>query len=118
APVNQVRRRRRVMVACDPTVVSSDRQHIRQLVASRQEGYGLPRAFYHDSALYEHEMERIWRRGWVFAGHTCQIPRPGDFFTFTIDTDSLIVMRDDEGRVRAFHNVCTHRATLLCEQES
>jgi phenylpropionate dioxygenase-like ring-hydroxylating dioxygenase large terminal subunit len=37
------------------------------MVAPRQEGYGLPRAFYHDEALYEYEMEHIWRNGWVFA---------------------------------------------------
>jgi Rieske 2Fe-2S family protein len=106
------------VVAVDSIARPAGREHIRQLVASRRAGYGLPRAFYHDGALYEHELERIWRRGWVFAGHTCQIPRPGDFFTLAIDTDSLIVMRDDAGHIRAFHNVCTHRGTLLCDQEA
>jgi Rieske 2Fe-2S family protein len=91
--------------------------HIEEMVASRQEGYGLPRAFYHDAALYEYELEHIWRKGWVFAGHICQIPSPGDYFTFPLDNDSLIVMRDDEGHVRAFHNVCTHRGTVLCLEE-
>lgn len=100
-----------------PTQAPADfQQHLRQLVASRQEGYGLPRAFYHDQALYEREMECIWRGGWLFAGHTCQIPRPGDFFTLTIANDSLIIMRGDDGQIRAFHNVCTHRGTLLTEE--
>ena len=44
-----------------------------RLLASRSAGYGLPRPFYHDRTLYAHEMNRIFRRGWVFAGHSCQI---------------------------------------------
>ena len=92
--------------------------HIRQLVSSRREGSGLPRAFYHDPVLYEYEMERIWRNGWIFAGHTCQIPQPGDFFTFPFENDSLILIRDDDKQIRALHNVCTHRGTLLTEEQS
>lgn len=91
---------------------------IQQIVTSRREGYALPRAFYHDIALYQYELEQIWRHGWIFAGYTCQVPHPGDFFTFSIDADSIIVIRDDEGYVRAFHNVCTHRGTLLFEEEA
>jgi phenylpropionate dioxygenase-like ring-hydroxylating dioxygenase large terminal subunit len=102
----------------EPTQKMTDSGRIQQIMASRREGYALPRSFYHDSVLYEYELERIWRCGWVFAGYTCQIPQPGDFFTFSIDTDSIIVMRDDEGYVRAFHNVCTHRGTLLYQEET
>jgi len=91
---------------------------IARLVASRRAEHGLPRDFYHDDALYAHELDRVWRSGWIFAGHTCQLPRPGDFFTVTLDTDALIVTRDDEGLIRAFHNVCTHRGTALLDDES
>ncbi len=93
-------------------------RHLRALVAMRQNGCGLPRAFYHDEVLYHAEIERIWRRHWLFAGHTCQIPQPGDYFTFALGTDSVIVMRDDDGAIRPFHNVCRHRGTLLCQQET
>ncbi len=92
--------------------------HVAQLVATRRAGHGLPRPFYHDPELYAYEMERIWRRGWIFAGFTCQLARPGDFFTFSLDGDPLLVMRGDDGQIRAFHNICTHRGTLLCEGES
>lgn len=93
-------------------------RHIRQLIASRSVGQGLPRTFYHDSALYTTEIERIWRRGWIFVGHTCQIPAAGDFFTFAFEADSLLLIRDDERQIRALHNVCTHRGTLLTAQQS
>lgn len=95
----------------------NESEHIQQIIASRREGYSLPRAFYHESALYEYELDRIWRYGWIFAGFTCQVPQPGDFFTFSVDTDSIIVIRDDEGLIRAFHNVCTQRGTLLYQEE-
>ncbi|HEY0756104.1 MAG TPA: aromatic ring-hydroxylating dioxygenase subunit alpha [Ktedonobacteraceae bacterium] len=96
-----------------PPTQTSANPHIRQLVASRQEGYALPRAFYHDLALYAHESQSIWRNGWLFAGFTCQIPHPGDFFTLNVEDDTLIILRGDDEQIRAFHNVCTHRGTLL-----
>jgi Rieske 2Fe-2S family protein len=95
----------------------SSTPHISGLIATYRKGYALPRAFYHDRILYEHELNAIWRKGWIFAGYTCQIPKPGDFFTLTLATDSLIVIRDDDEHIRAFHNVCTHRGTLLCSED-
>jgi len=88
------------VITSHPTRAEGAAPHVSRLVASRREGYGLLRAFYHDEALYAHELDRIWRHGWVFAGHTCQIPRPGDYFTVTLDADSLIVVRDDQVRTR------------------
>lgn len=104
------------MTAAGEPGMATDHEGIRRLVDSRQEGYGLPRPFYHDAALYEVEVERIWRRGWLFAGAECQIPESGDYFTLSLGADPLIVMRGDDGRIRAFHNLCTHRGTILCEQ--
>ena len=90
---------------------------LERLVQSRQEGHGLPGEFYRDELVYRADIERVWRRGWLFAGHTCEIPEPGDYFTFKLDTDSLIIIRDDEGQVHALHNVCRHRGTMLCEED-
>lgn len=85
-----------------------------RLVAQRLLGHGLPGAFYRDADVYQADIERIWRRGWLFAGHACEIPRPGDYFTFDVDVDSLIVLRGDDGEIRAHHNVCRHRGMRLC----
>jgi Rieske 2Fe-2S family protein len=63
-------------------------------------------------------MERIWRRGWLFAGHSCEIPNPGDYITLTVDTDSLIVIRGEDGLVRGLHNVCRHRGSLICTERA
>jgi Rieske 2Fe-2S family protein len=88
------------------------------LLASRRDGHGMPRAFYHDETLYAAEMRTIWHGGWLFAGFALEIPEPGDFLTLTVDGSSVLVIRDDHDRVRAFHNVCRHRGTQLCRQES
>ena len=88
------------------------------LLATRREGHGMPRDFYNTDALYAEEMTRIWQGGWLFAGFTIEIPKPGDYLTLTVDNTPVLVMRDDAGEVRAFHNVCRHRGTLLCRQES
>jgi Rieske 2Fe-2S family protein len=97
-------------------------QSIRDLIAARRPGYSLPRPFYHDPSIYRAEIDGIWRRGWLFAGHTCQLPEAGDYFTYEVDTDSLVIIRDDirdgEGRIRALHNVCRHRGSRICGEQA
>ena len=78
-----------------------DKQRIAGLIASRQAGYGLPGGFYSDELVYQAELDSIWRRGWLFVGHTCEIPEPGDYFTFAVGNDSLIVIRGDGGEIHA-----------------
>ena len=89
---------------------------IENLLDSRQPGYGLPPRFYHDELLYQLEMDFIWRQGWLFAGHSCQIPNPGDYFLYEIDGDSIIVMRGDDGQVQALYNLCRHRGSVICQE--
>jgi Rieske 2Fe-2S family protein len=79
-------------------------------------GFGLPGEFYSNPDVYAAELERVWRAGWLFAGHTCEVPEPGDYLTFAVGADPVVVLRDDDGTIRAFHNVCSHRGTLLCQQ--
>ena len=63
-------------------------------------------------------MHAIWHRGWLFAGFAIEIPGPGDYLTLTLDTTPIVVIRDDDGAVRAFHNVCRHRGTQLCREDT
>ena len=76
----------------------------------------MPRPFYHEELLYRTEMESIWRKGWLFAGHSCQVPNPGDYFLYPVEGDSIIVIRGDEGQVNAMHNVCRHRGSVICKE--
>lgn len=58
----------------------------------------------------------IWRKEWLFAGHSSQVPNPGDYFTLNVGSDPLIIVRSKEGTVQAFHNVCRHRGSLICRE--
>lgn len=95
---------------------SIDIDRLASSIARRQDGYGLPGEFYSEGRIYRADIQNVWRRGWLFAGHTCEIPAPGDYFTVEVDTDSLIILRDDAGAIRAYYNTCRHRGTLLCTE--
>ena len=97
------------------TLSAAEIPTIKERIASRRPGYGLPRPFYHEELLYRTEMEYIWRGGWLFAGHSCQIPEPGDYFLYDVGEDSVIIVRDDNGQINALYNVCRHRGSIICE---
>jgi Rieske 2Fe-2S family protein len=80
----------------------------------RRPGFSLPQAYYVDDDIFRLDMERVFRRRWLFAGHTCQVRKPGDYFTFEVGTDSLIVIRGDDEQIRALFNTCRHRGSRLC----
>src|SRR5262245_45108247 len=87
-----------------------------RLIAGHRAGHALAREFQTDLGVYRLEVERIWRRGWLFAGHACQVKNPGDYFLFEVDADSIIVIRGDDGRIHALHNTCRHRGMKLCDE--
>ncbi len=87
---------------------------IEALIAGRRPGWSLEQPFYTDKEILALEWERIFRRNWLFAGHANRIPRPGDYFTVELDTDSLILIRDDGGEIRALYNMCRHRGSRIC----
>lgn len=89
-------------------------EEVRRWLQRRQPGWSLPQTFYTSEAVYRADLAGIWRRGWLFAGHTCEIPAPGDYFTLEVDRDSLVVVHGEDGAIRAFHNVCRHRGSLVC----
>jgi phenylpropionate dioxygenase-like ring-hydroxylating dioxygenase large terminal subunit len=61
------------------------------------------------------EIERILKPSWQIVCHTSQIPNAGDYVTFELGTDSVIVLREAGGAIRALRNVCRHRGTRLLE---
>ena len=86
------------------------------LIASRRPGYSLPAAFYLSPEIYQRDLSLIFGRHWIFVGVEPEIPEAGDLFTVDIGSDSIIVVRDDDLQVRAFHNVCRHRGARLRPQ--
>ena len=88
-----------------------------ELIEQHQRGYSLPQAFYVEPHIFNADMDRIYRRHWLLAGPTCRVPQPGDYFTYQIANDSIVVLRDESGTIRAHHNVCRHRGSRICLDE-
>jgi phenylpropionate dioxygenase-like ring-hydroxylating dioxygenase large terminal subunit len=61
----------------------------------------------------EAEKERLWPRVWQMAGREEDIPNVGDFFTYEIGDESIIIVRTAADAVKAFYNVCAHRGRQL-----
>ncbi|MCB2079941.1 MAG: Rieske (2Fe-2S) protein, partial [Novosphingobium sp.] len=61
------------------------------------------------------EQDRLWRKVWLQAGRAEDIPNVGDFITYDILTDSVIIVRAALDRIEAYHNVCPHRGRRLVD---
>ena len=80
----------------------------------RRPGFTLERPFYVDPDYYQLDLEAIWYRSWLFVGHACEIKKRGQWVTAQVGDYSIVVLRDGEGGVRAFHNSCRHRGSRIC----
>jgi Rieske 2Fe-2S family protein len=78
----------------------------------------LPGSYYRSESHFQTEIERIFFEQWVYVGRAEQIPNPGDYFLQPLGGESLIIVRDLAGQVRAHYNVCRHRGTRLCTAET
>ncbi|MEH7515420.1 aromatic ring-hydroxylating dioxygenase subunit alpha [Gottfriedia acidiceleris] len=82
-----------------------------------RQSYTLPSRLYTDEAALKIEQEKIFEKSWLFAGHVSQVKHNGDFFTKDIAGHSILIAKGNDGIIRAFYNVCTHRASKLEERE-
>lgn len=73
----------------------------------------VPKEDFFDPAFAKLEAERLWPKVWQIVCRLEEIPTPGDFYTYDILRDSIIVVRSGPEEVRAFHNVCPHRGNQL-----
>ena len=76
------------------------------------------RSVYTDPAIFEMETDRIFGRSWILLGHDSQIPNPGDFFASRIVREPILVVRQDDGSIRAILNRCSHKGMQICPDET
>jgi phenylpropionate dioxygenase-like ring-hydroxylating dioxygenase large terminal subunit len=84
------------------------------LLEHHKSGTSLEQPFYTDTQIFDAEWEYIWKKYWLFAGTTAEIPKPGDYFTYSVQKDSIVIIRGNKGEVYAHYNTCRHRGSLIC----
>ncbi|MEX0850215.1 MAG: aromatic ring-hydroxylating dioxygenase subunit alpha [Gaiellaceae bacterium] len=72
-------------------------------------------SWYTDPAVLQLEQERIFRRSWQYVGHADEVAEPGSFSATRAGDVPVVLVRDEDGTLRAFLNVCRHRGSLVCE---
>src|SRR5207244_10647998 len=83
----------------------------------------LRQQYFASAEIFRREQEQIFAKQWLVVGHQSQIADPGDYFLVSIPPssgygatgESLIVIRDKNGEIHGFYNVCRHRGTRLKE---
>ncbi|MDR7306847.1 aromatic ring-hydroxylating dioxygenase subunit alpha [Rhodoferax saidenbachensis] len=89
----------------------------RELLARRRPGYSLEAPFYLSESILAADMEHIFGKHWIFVAVEPQIPEAGDYITVDFGNNSILIVRDDDMQVKAFHNVCRHRGSRLCASQ-
>lgn len=92
-------------------------ERITSLIEQYQPGYGLPAGFYTSPDVWEADLG-VLSPLWYLVGHTSQIPEPGDTKVVSLFGESVVVVRGSDGVVRAFYNVCSHRAARICDESA
>ncbi|HMK84677.1 MAG TPA: aromatic ring-hydroxylating dioxygenase subunit alpha, partial [Steroidobacteraceae bacterium] len=71
---------------------------------------------YFDPHHYDRELKRIWYRNWLYVGRSSEVRERRAFRTFEVGDQRILLVRDDGGVLRGFHNTCRHRGALLCRE--
>jgi phenylpropionate dioxygenase-like ring-hydroxylating dioxygenase large terminal subunit len=74
---------------------------------------GLPGWCYHSNALLELEKQHVFREHWQIACHVSDIPEAGNYITMDVVGERALILRDQDGTVRGFHNICRHRGSRV-----
>ncbi len=91
-----------------------DDQAIAALIDTQTARTALDQAFYTDNDIYQRDLEAVFFKCWIYAGHISEIPRVGDWFLFEMAGESIIIIRSNDNEVSALVNVCRHRGSKIC----
>ena len=78
----------------------------------------IPSEWYFDPGIFEREMDTIWTKEWLYVGRSDEVAERRDYKVVSIGDERIVLVRDLEGRLRAFHNTCRHRGSFLCTEDS
>ncbi len=77
---------------------------------------GLPAWTYRSESMLELEKREVFHTHWQIAGHVNDVPKPGDYLTFDIGEERALVIRGEDGVIRAFNNLCRHRGARVAPE--
>ncbi|KAL3481781.1 Rieske [2Fe-2S] iron-sulfur domain-containing protein [Aspergillus californicus] len=77
----------------------------------------LPASWYTSPEMYELERRAIFSKRWLFMTHSSRVKEAGDWLRYELAGFDMIIIRDRQGNVNAFHNICRHRAYPVVEDE-
>jgi Rieske 2Fe-2S family protein len=86
------------------------------LVKSRTVGYSLESPFYTSQDMFDLDVRAIFARHWLLSAAAAEISEPGDYVTVDIGPYSVIIVREDDDEIRAFHNVRGHHGSRLLKE--
>ena len=95
-----------------------EKEQIRSLIDAQADRTALEQAFYSDYEIYQRDIEEIFLQSWLYAGHMSEIPKVGDWFLFELAGESIIIVRAADNKVNALVNVCRHRGSRICLEDS
>ena len=73
---------------------------------------------YTSHSFMEKEMDKVWARVWNIGGWSNEIPESGDYITHEIGRESILMVRQEDNSIKAFHNVCPHRGNRLVHNDN
>jgi phenylpropionate dioxygenase-like ring-hydroxylating dioxygenase large terminal subunit len=80
-----------------------------------EDDFSLPAWVYRDADFLAAEKDAVFAGSWQIVCHVSDIPEPGDYHTLDFMGDNIVVVRDRDGALRGFYNVCRHRAARLLD---
>jgi phenylpropionate dioxygenase-like ring-hydroxylating dioxygenase large terminal subunit len=75
--------------------------------------YAVDHSIYLDESVYRAELEKIFQRQWIFVGLEAEVPRTGSFKTTWLANVPVLIVRDEDGKLHVYENVCLHRGAML-----
>ncbi len=90
----------------------------RTVSSYRQGARTMPGEYYTSPAILAEETQRILSRHWTCVGRASRLAQSGDYFVRSVAGESIIILRDNTRAIRAFFNVCRHRGTRICSEQS
>ncbi len=85
---------------------------------AREAGHALPQPLYTSTAAFDFDLEAVFGRAWLFAGFEAEVREPGDYLSFSVGRSPVLIVRGRDSVLRAFHNSCRHRGSVLCKSGS